>query len=166
MSSWNDVLLGQFDAAIETLRAGIEATPEAVWHAPCGRGELWLTAFHAIYFLDLYLSESLAAHEPPAPFTNSEREEDALPPRVYTREELLGYLDFARAKCRARCAELTPQDLERPSGFEWLARRGLSVAETMLYNLRHVQHHAAQINLVLRQREGFGAAWVFGGSAS
>ena len=55
---------------------------------------------------------------------------------------------------------LTESDLERPSGFEWLARREMSVAESVLYNLRHVQHHAAQLNLVLRQEAGFGADWV------
>ena len=33
-------------------------------------------------------------------------------------------------------------------------------AELLLYNMRHVQHHAAQLNLLLRQTEHKGSRWV------
>jgi len=36
----------------------------------------------------------------------------------------------------------------------------LSVAELLLDNMRHVQHHAAQLNLVLRQKTGSAPKWV------
>jgi uncharacterized damage-inducible protein DinB len=36
----------------------------------------------------------------------------------------------------------------------------MSVAELLLYNLRHVQHHAAQLNLMLRQTTGAAPRWV------
>jgi hypothetical protein len=36
----------------------------------------------------------------------------------------------------------------------------LCVAELHLDNLRHVQHHAAQLNLVLRQKTGSAPKWV------
>jgi hypothetical protein len=36
----------------------------------------------------------------------------------------------------------------------------MSVFELLLYNLRHVQHHAAQLNLILRQQVDAAASWV------
>jgi uncharacterized damage-inducible protein DinB len=36
----------------------------------------------------------------------------------------------------------------------------MSVAELLLYNMRHVQHHAAQLNLILRQKIDSAPNWV------
>ncbi len=35
-----------------------------------------------------------------------------------------------------------------------------TVVEMILYNIRHVQHHAAQLNLLLRQKTGSATPWV------
>ena len=35
-----------------------------------------------------------------------------------------------------------------------------SVSELLLYNMRHVQHHAAQLNLILRQQTDSAPGWV------
>jgi len=35
-----------------------------------------------------------------------------------------------------------------------------SVLELLIYNLRHVQHHAAQLNLILRQDIDAAPEWV------
>ena len=59
---------------------------------------------------------------------------------------------------------LAAEDLTRVAGIEWLARRGMSVVEAVICNLRHVQHHAAQLNLILRQEVGYGTEWVHRGS--
>jgi hypothetical protein len=150
----------QVDAAIVTLRNAIQVCTDETWRAPCGTTEVWRAAYHAIVFLDLYSGDEGMAYEPPAPFDRSELEQDGVPERVYTRAELLDYLAHARATARAWIAALTDADAERPAVIDWLARRGISNAEAVLYNMRHVQHHAAQINLALRQAAGHGAAWV------
>jgi uncharacterized damage-inducible protein DinB len=36
----------------------------------------------------------------------------------------------------------------------------MSHAELLLYNMRHVQHHAAQLNLILRQKTESAPGWV------
>lgn len=40
-----------------------------------------------------------------------------------------------------------------------------SVAELLLYNLRHVQHGAAQLNLILRQETDSAPRWVARGKS-
>ncbi|RZK44955.1 MAG: hypothetical protein EOO61_01865, partial [Hymenobacter sp.] len=36
-----------------------------------------------------------------------------------------------------------------------------NLIEILFYNMRHVQHHAAQLNLMLRQDNNNAAGWVF-----
>jgi len=160
MTRWNDVLLAQLDATITTLGNAIRACPERTWEAPCGGMAFWHAAFHTLFWLDVYSDESLDAFEAPEAFGRSEFEEGAVPPRTFAKEELLAYLEHGRAKARGRVEGLTDADLARSSGFPWLARRGISVVETVLYDLRHVQHHAAQLNLVLRQVDDVASPWV------
>jgi hypothetical protein len=57
--------------------------------------------------------------------------------------------EFAgRRKCRVRIEALDGTAFER----EARTRPDMSVAQVLLHNMRHVQHHTAQLNLILRQR--------------
>jgi uncharacterized damage-inducible protein DinB len=52
---------------------------------------------------------------------------------------------------------ITDEKLRQPCGFGWV---DVSVVEILLYNMRHVQHHAAQLNLILRQTIDSAPGWV------
>ena len=147
----------QFGAAIDMLENAIDACPDEVWGDRERRPEFWYVAYHTLFLLDLYLAPGEAGFAPPAPFTLSELEDDVFPDRVYTRDELRDYLRHGRDKCRATIEGMTDDEAERRAGFDWLE---LSRAELLLYNLRHVQHHAAQLNLILRQATGSAPRWV------
>ena len=82
-----------------------------------------------------------------------------MPERVYTKEELLDYLSHCRAKCRATVGALTDEVARERRTFEWVE---LNAAELILYNLRHVQHHAGQLHLLLRQTTDDAPRWVAG----
>ena len=79
------------------------------------------------------------------------------PDRVYTKGELQTYLDHGREKCRQRIAAMTDEQARRRCGFDWL---DISMTEILLYNLRHVQHHAGQLNLILKQTADSAPRWV------
>jgi uncharacterized damage-inducible protein DinB len=152
------IIWKQFGASIDMLENAIRACPEALWGDRSQKPEFWYIAFHTLFYIDLYLSESAAGFTPPAPFTLDEMDERGLlPERVYTKEELQSYLQHGREKCRATIASMTEEKANRRCGFEWL---DLSVAETLLYNMRHVQHHAGQLNLILRQKIDSAPRWV------
>lgn len=153
-----NLLWKQFGAAIDMLENAMLACPEKAWGGSGRQPEFWYTIYHTLFFLDLYLSDSLEGFHPPVPFTLSELDpEGALPDRIYTKDELRAYLELARRKCRARIAALTAEDATRRCGIEWLAFSNL---EALLYNMRHVQHHAAQLNLLLRQAGEEPPRWV------
>jgi uncharacterized damage-inducible protein DinB len=95
---------------------------------------------------------------PPPPFKLSEFE-DEMPDRVYSKQELLNYLQSNRDKCHKLISGLT----EEKFSDRWINVSGTmnySVLEILLYNMRHVQHHAAQLNLLLRQTINDAPDWV------
>jgi uncharacterized damage-inducible protein DinB len=83
--------------------------------------------------------------------------EGVLPEQVYSKDELLRYLEFGRKKSRALIKGLTPEKAQQRFVGE---HKNYSLLELVLYNMRHVQHHAAQLNLLLRQRTDATPGWV------
>jgi hypothetical protein len=157
-SNWRAAVWGQFGAAIDMLENAIVACPDSLWAAPGREPEFWRLAYHTLFWLDLYLSEGPDRFAPPAPFTLHELDSTVPPPaRPYSREELLEYLQHGRRRCREVMGLMTDAVARRPSPFEWLR---MSRAEALLYNLRHVQHGAAQLNLRLRQSTDSAPPWV------
>ena len=158
-TSWKAITWQQFGAAIEMLENAVHACPDELWGDRSQRPEYWYLVYHTLFWLDCYLSDSLDGFAPPAPYTLDELDPAGLfPERVYTREELLAYLEHGRNKCRAAIRALTAESARQRCGFE---RLDLTVAELLLYNMRHVQHHTAQLNLILRQKINSAPGWVF-----
>src|SRR4030095_8810070 len=97
----------QFGASIDMLENAIQLCPLTSWNS---KANFWYHALHCLFFLDYYLTMQPEKFAPPAPFTFSEFT-DELPDRVYTREELLHYLEFNREKCRLLIANLKEGEL-------------------------------------------------------
>jgi uncharacterized damage-inducible protein DinB len=147
-SIWN-----QFGACLDMLENAINACPDEHWATET---KFWYQAYHCLFFTDYYLTMEPETFLPPAPFTESEFE-DKMPERVYSKDELLKYLQFCREKCRGLIESLDE------AGFEtrWVnTYKNYSNLEILLYNMRHVQHHAAQLNLILRQTIDDAPDWV------
>lgn len=155
---WKETVWRQFGAALDMLENAMEACPEGLWSDRSRQPEFWYLVFHTLFYLDFYLSGPVAGFVPPEPFTLDELDPaGVLPERPYTKEELRGYLQHGRAKCRAVIESLTEGEARGHCRFEWIE---MSFGELLLYNLRHVQHHAAQLNLILRQVTDSAPRWV------
>jgi DinB family protein len=164
-SLWRTVLWKQFGAAIDMLDDAVMACPVSLWQERLWRdppppefppqfAEFWYVTFHTLVWLDLYLSgvpeEEFA---PPAPFAQGVLDSaEAAPERPYTREQLRAYLASLRQKCRAAIEALTDEQARRPVSYGWMEDgEVVSYAELQLYNMRHVQGHAAELSLFLGQ---------------
>ncbi len=163
--TWNTCVWRQFGAAIDMLDNALGACPDELWQArlydeqsaQSGFAEYWYVAYHALFWLDFYLSDSAEGFAPPAPFTLSEFDAGLMPDRVYTKAELRTYLEHGRNKCRARLETLTELLVAQQVRADWT---DMSVAELLLYNMRHVQEHASQLSLFLGQKVGSAPRWV------
>jgi hypothetical protein len=164
----NDMLWHQFAAAIDAFGNALRECPDELWQsmlwedqpgqwvAP-GFSSFWYLCYHALFWLDLYLTGAEEGYSPPEPFDLVEMEAGEALPRTYTRQELLGYLDYCRRKCRQTIGTLTGAQAQRMCRFSW---GELPFAELQLYNLRHVQEHAAQLHMFLGQQAGKSSKWV------
>ena len=164
--TFKTVVWGQFGAAIDMLENAITACPDEVWSDPSRRPEwskndivgYWYLVFHTLFWLDYYLSDQTKGFQPPAPFTLDEMDPAGLlPDRPYSKEQLGRYLEHCRRKCREAIEAL---DEKRAFETKCSTRPDLTVAELLLYNMRHVQHHTAQLNLILRQKIDSAPTWV------
>jgi hypothetical protein len=174
-SVWRTGLWTQFGATIDMLDNALVACPDSLWNErlwpdppppefPPRFAEFWYITFHALVWLDMYLSgvpeEEFA---PPAPFTQGMLDAaEAAPERPYTREELRAYLASTRQKCHATLLALTNEQGRRRVEYPWSEGQPISFLELQLYNMRHVQEHAAQLSLFLGQHgiPGADVDWV------
>lgn len=157
MDFWRLALRRQFHAAMDMLGNAMDACPDTLWFDP-RQHAFWYLAFHTLFFADLYLSEENECRfHPPPPFGLTELDDGILPERAYSKDELHAYLGHCRKKLDIVIAAMTEIWLASPCPF---AFRDMSNGELLLYNMRHVQHHAAQLNMLLRQKIDSAPAWV------
>jgi len=69
----------------------------------------------------------------------------------------MNFLLACRRRCKAIIDEMDEEAAARLCDF---GKRVQPFGELLIYNMRHVQHHAAQLNLLLRQRVGSAPEWV------
>ena len=147
----------QAGATIDMLENALLACPSAQWNALLWRDPqaphyptFWSITHHTLFWLDVHLTGSLEGFAPPAPFTLVELDPaGALPDQPYTREELHAYLLYLRKKCQTTIAELSDEQAHYQIDFPWARGKQVSYFELLLYSMRHVQEHAAQLSLFL-----------------
>ena len=170
---WRTALWQQFGATIDMLENALMACPAPLWRERLWGGppdpdfppefaEFWYIAYHTLFWLDLYLTGSREEDfTPPTPFIWTEVDPAVSPARPYTKEELRGYLAAMRRKCRTTIAELSDEKAHRQVDYAWTGGKPVSFLELVLYTMRHVQEHAAQLNLFLGQHTIAGVSdWV------
>jgi len=153
-----EILWAQFGASIDMLENAMNASPDEFWGDRTHQPEFWYLVYHTLFWLDFYLTDSPNAFTPLKPFTLSELDpEGLLPERVYSKEELLTYLEHGREKCRQTIENLNDEKAMKHYKYGSVQ---MSFGEVFLYNMRHVQHGAAQLNLILRQKTDSAPVWI------
>jgi DinB superfamily len=156
---WRASTWSQFGAAIDMLNDIIDLCPASlwtavVWHDPDDEryGQFWFVVYHTLKWLDLNLNGTMDGFAPPPPFLAK-----GLPDQPYTREQLLAYLRLCREKCRVTLEGLSDERARQRCVYEWMQP---TFFELMLYSMRHVQEHTAQLSLLLGQHGVTGMDWV------
>jgi len=158
MYFWKSVISKQFGATIDMLENAMQQCPEKLWFDRTQQPEFWYLVFHTLFWLDFYLADTAEGFTPPSPFNLDEMDPAGIiPEQPYTKEELQRYLEHDRQKYQKAIKTLT----DKKARQRWIyGSRNFSVAEVFLYQIRHVQHHAAQLNLILRQVTDSAPRWV------
>jgi uncharacterized damage-inducible protein DinB len=102
-------------------------------------------------------------------FTQKEAEDkpieaidDLIPDKFYEKREIVAYLKQSREKEKQIIYALNNETLndkfkegENPNDMNY------PILEILLYNMRHTQHHTAQLNMLLRQDINKHIEWSF-----
>ena len=164
------VLKSQYHAGLAMLREGIERCPDDLWLAERQRNAFWQLAYHALFYTHLYMHSDVASFRPWAGHQSDVQNPDGIPdppaslavrspliPRPYTRAQALAYWEVCS---RMVDSAVDGMDFHRSDcGFPWYK---MSKLEHQLVNLRHLQHHAAQLADRLRAELDIGISWVGG----
>ncbi len=159
-------LWSQFGASMDMLENVLQLCPDTYFESD---RKFFHLAFHSIIFLDYYLTIPPKDFSPVLSFTIKDPNElpdeaigDVFPDRLYSKKELIAYLSFCRQKCRQLISSLTEEQLGQRFVEEGEKdAMDFSLMEILLYNMRHVQHHVAQLNWMLRNEIDEATAWVF-----
>lgn len=154
-TSIKDAIWNQFGASLDMLENAITICPDEHWDTELDFG---YNSYHCLFWTDYYLTTEPSQFEPPKPFTFSEFDPTGKKPdRTYTKTEVLAYLEHCRQKAYQLISELTVEKLND----RWVNdNKNFSLLEILFYNLRHIQHHSAQLNLLLRQTINNAPTWV------
>jgi len=167
LETFKQLAANQFEAVFCTLGLCVDRCPEAAWDAPVARHPFCQVAFHALFFADYYLGlteESLREQpfhrENVGFFGDYEQLEYREPVERYERDAIRKYLAHCRRKAAETIAAETAATLAGPCGFRG---KTFTRAELHVNNLKHVQHHAAQLTLRLRVDHEIDIPWVSSG---
>lgn len=170
---FKQALWKNFGAAIDMLKNEVALCPDELWQ---NEKKFFYMAYHTAIFLDYYLTQPVKDFKPALPYTIIDASklpagaiDDVIPDRFYTRQEIIDYLNAAREKCK-KLITLSSSDklMQRWIEDDEINLHGLcpsivenyTILEILFYNFRHVQHHVAQLNFILRQKIDKAVDWV------
>lgn len=162
-------LKSQYRAALAMLRESVELCSDDLWFSKEHENACWQLAYHALFFAHAYLQPVIAAFRPWQHHQSNVQHEDgiagpadpnsSLPllPTPYTKAEVLEYWNFCDQLVDAAVDALDLHSTE--SGFP---RYKIPKLEHQIVNIRHIEHHMAQIADRLRFSANLGVRWVGG----
>ncbi len=166
------ILKSQYHAALGMLRQAVERCPEEIWLDLRPVNPYWRIAYHALYFTHLYLQPRLEDFHPWEGHQTGMHDLDDVPaepelllymelphrpPQTgpYSRERILDYWRFVDGVVDPIVEQMDV--LSSASGFSWYP---IGKLEHQLVNVRHLQHHAAQLGDRLRNAtRDLGVEW-------
>ena len=154
-----EILWLHLAASLDMLDNAISACPDGLWERPSPRMGFWYMAYHALWFLDHDLSPADEQFKsPPFDIHNYELEIKEPPfEDPYSKTAIRDYLQHCRRICRTTINRL---DDPNTCPIRGCKRIRANVTEVIVDQIRHIQHHTAQLNLLLRQTIDSAPDWV------
>ena len=145
-------MVNQYLASLSMMEEFIDVCPENLWADTNYVNQFWHICYHALFYIHLYLYNSLKEFEP---WEKHERgaenlDEDRL---ALSKKHLAEFLCFCRDLSVERINKI---DLLACSTFPWFKYETIT---RLAYSLRHFQHHIGQISDRLRNNASVDVVW-------
>lgn len=153
-------LAGNFEVSFRLMEAALNDCPDILWEtdlwpqeaptSPTSHGGLhgsapWFLGYHALSTLDYDLTGEFEAWTPPKPFDENTF---GFPDRVFTKTELLGYINYCRARLLGTLNAFSQDVASRPLP-DAHRYRGTSYGVIVGSMPLHLVEHASQIRQFL-----------------
>jgi hypothetical protein len=163
------ILESQYLAAIKALRHTTDQCPAEFWTDATSGVPFWRATYHALWFTVFYAdNDARTDYAPwdghideyqfinPLPWDNNRPPKQGEP---VSQQQMQSHYDQAIVAVKRLLPTIDPDE---PSPFDWLP---FTRMEVQLYNIRHIQHHAAVLSHRLRHHAQVNVAWVKMGSS-
>ncbi|MCL2214600.1 MAG: DinB family protein [Treponema sp.] len=160
-----EIIENQMLAALATLKQCFDNCPDTEWEESHNDAPFSQVMFHTLFFTDYYLSVNEIEFklqkfhiDNKNLFRDYEELEYKKAEHVYSREEIKKYFDFCFNKVKKYFKDNKSGIFTEDSAFI-----KMTVCELLIYLIRHIQHHAAQLGLRIQQITGKELIWVSSG---
>lgn len=159
VSALKEILISQHLASLDMMEKIIKEISGELWLSSAYVNPTWQVAYHALFFFRLYLFDRLEDHAHWSGHRKGAQhmpqDSDALPVEPVSQSDMLLFVQACRNEIRPRI--LATDILREECGFSWYE---VGKAEHLMVNVRHLQHHVAQLQDRLRNAEGKGIRWT------
>ncbi|GGH27555.1 DinB family protein [Sphingobacterium alkalisoli] len=159
-----EILASQYKASLGMLRQAVGKVPDEQWNNDEYNNPNWQITYHVLWATRYYLG---ANNESYVPFENAIEGAESLGglqdwenvnegikvEGFHTKGEVLSFVDKVTNNLKTTIEALPLND---KSGFEWYPYTRL---ELHINNIRHIQHHTAQIIERLKAKRITGFSW-------
>jgi hypothetical protein len=155
----------QVGAAFEMLEHVIDNANDTTWTARISNMPFWQICYHVLWFTDFYFHANEATFRPQG-FDmegihnywikpDSQMIENQKQP--ISKSSMRTYCKYVKQKANQFIQSINVTYFTTPSPFEW---HGFPKIDLVDYNLRHLQHHVGQLDIVIRREQDIGNPWI------
>jgi hypothetical protein len=167
ISTVKTALKSQYHASLEMLHESLELCPDALWLDASTGNAFWQIAYHALFYVHMYLQPDLKSFAPWAEHQKNVQYQNGLPgmpnpksslpliPEPYSKTQVTAFWNICENMVDSAIEAFDL--LEPASGFPWYT---CSKLEHQIISIRHLQHHTAQLGDRLRALSGTGLNWL------
>jgi hypothetical protein len=155
----------QIGAAFKMLEHVIDNANDTTWTARISNVPFWQICYHVLWFTDFYFHANEATFQPQSfdmkeihnywVYPDSQMIENQKHP--ISKSNMKAYCKYVRQKANQFIQNINATYFTTPSPFEW---HGFPKIDLVDYNLRHLQHHVGQLDIIVRRDQNIGNPWI------
>jgi hypothetical protein len=151
------ILKRQLDCSLEMLVQAIELCPDDAWADDSVRAPVWEQVYHTLFWFNAWLRDWSKPIEYPEFHIKEALDIKRRSGLLIDRRQMTGYLAKVRAEYEAFMVGLDDASLlaeEKAFGRKW------TMADRLLGQVRHIQHHVGYLNAILSTTRGVRVHWI------
>ena len=152
-----EILRRNLAPTLQMLSNAIRTCPDEMWNAADEGAPLWQQAYHTLFWLNAWARDWGQKLEYPSFHSDKARDLIVGASPVITKAQMEAYMDKVFSDCEALMDTVTPERLTQE--IEAFGKQ-YTIADRVLGQIRHVQHHVGTMHGVLKRKTGHTPHWV------